>query len=230
MPTLFDAPGAHFPRPSREVASGVVHLPGWLGMEAQAALVAESREIARTVARTPLAMVRPRLRSGQMSVHMLSLGRHWATNPYRYVESVDGIKVPPIPRSFHELAANALADAATLSPSISSWSGSFRAETALVNYYAPDSTMGMHQDANEVSEAPVISLSIGDTGLFRLGGTINRNRPWHDIPLLSGDLIIFGGEHRRAFHGVPKIEPHTAPEHCGLLQGRINITIRQVTL
>ena len=74
MPTLFDAPGARFPRPSREVASGVVHIPGWLPLGEQAALVGEARGIARSVAGTPLAMTRPQLRSGQMSVHILSLG------------------------------------------------------------------------------------------------------------------------------------------------------------
>lgn len=230
LPTLFDAPDAHFPRPPREVASGVVHLPDWLPGGEQAALVAQARDIARTVAGTPLAMTRPQLRSGQMSVHILSLGQHWATNPYRYVSAVDGVQVPPIPQSFHDLAQRALRDAAGLSPSLASWAGKYRAEAALVNYYAPDSTMGMHQDANEDSEAPVISLSIGDTGIFRLGNTTNRNRPWVDVPLLSGDLIIFGGNHRRAFHGVPRIEPHTAPENCGLVEGRINITIRQVAL
>ena len=201
-----------------------------LPIETQATLIAEARDLARTVAGTPLAMVRPQLRSGQMSVHMLSLGRHWATNPYRYVGAVDGIPVPPIPQSLHDLATRALQEAAIWSPSLAAWSASYRAEAALVNYYAPDSTMGMHQDVNEVSEAPVISLSIGDTGIFRLGNTVNRNRPWIDIPLLSGDLIIFGGAHRRAFHGVPRIEPHTAPSDCGLLSGRINITIRQVGL
>lgn len=230
MPTLFDAPGARFPRPSREVASGVVHLPDWLSMDAQAALVSQARNLARMVAGTPLAMVRPQLHHGQMSVHMLSLGQHWATNPYRYVHQVGGVPVPPIPESFHALAARALQEAAALSPALAAWSGKYRAEAALVNYYSPDATMGMHQDANEVSEAPVISLSIGDTGIFRLGGTESRNRPWVDIPLLSGDLIIFGGEHRRAFHGVPRIEPHTAPFDCGLREGRINITIRQVAL
>lgn len=228
MATLFDTPGSHIPRPPREVASGVVHLPDWLPLEQQAALVAEARDLARAVVGTPLAMVRPQLYRGQMSVHMLSLGQHWATNPYRYVHQVDGVRVPPIPDSFHALAARALEEVAGLSPSLAAWSGKYRAEAALVNYYAPDAAMGMHQDINEVSTAPVISLSIGDTGMFRMGNTENRNRPWVDIPLLSGDLIVFGGAHRRAFHGVPKIERHTAPSGCGLVEGRINITIRQV--
>lgn len=161
---------------------------------------------------------------------MLHLGKYWASNPYRYVDVVDGFPVPPLPDSFVDLAHRALLSAGSLSNSLQSWSEAYRAEAALVNYYSPDASMGMHQDANEESEAPVISLSIGDTGIFRLGGTLNRNKPWTDIPLMSGDLIVFGGAHRRAFHGIPSIEANTAPAGCGLKEGRINITIRQLAL
>lgn len=230
MPTLFDEPTSQLPRPPRRLAAGVVHIPNFLNLEEQRALVAESRNIARSVARTPLAMTRPIVGSGQMSVHILSLGKHWRSNPYQYVDAVEGVRVPPLPPSFLLLAHRALTEASPLSDSLQSWLPTYRAEAALVNYYAQESSMGMHQDANEESEAPVISLSIGDTGIFRLGGTENRNKPWIDTPLMSGDLIIFGGPHRRAFHGVPKIEPHTAPLGCGLEKGRINITIRQVEL
>lgn len=230
MPTLFDEPSSQLPRPPRRLAAGVVHIPNFLNLEQQRALVEESRNIARSVARTPLAMTRPIVGSGQMSVHILSLGKHWRSNPYQYVDAVEGIRVPPLPPSFLSLAHRALIEASPLSDSLQSWLPTYRAEAALVNYYAPESSMGMHQDANEESEAPVISLSIGDTGIFRIGGTENRNKPWIDTPLMSGDLIIFGGSHRRAFHGVPKIEPHTAPLGCGLEKGRINITIRQVEL
>ncbi|WP_074025551.1 alpha-ketoglutarate-dependent dioxygenase AlkB family protein [Corynebacterium crudilactis] len=230
MPTLFDDPLHQLPRPPRRVAAGVVHLPNFLGLGEQEALVSQSREIARSVAGTPLAMVRPMVASGQMSVHMLSLGKHWLSRPYRYVDAVDGLPVPPVPDTFLDLATRALAAAGELSTSVGSWAQTYRAEAALVNYYAPDSSMGMHQDANEESEAPVISLSIGDTGIFRLGNTENRNKPWVDIPLLSGDLIVFGGPNRRAFHGVPAVESDTAPLGCGLKEGRINITIRQLTL
>lgn len=193
-------------------------------------MVTEARDVARSVLGTPFAMARPRLRSGQMSVHMLSLGRLWMPHSYRYVETIDGVRVPPIPDSFHKRCHEVLEEAGKFSASLAAWSQSFRAEAALVNYYPPGSSMGMHQDANEQSEAPVISLSIGDTALFRLGGTKNRNRPWHEIPLLSGDAIVFGGAHRRAFHGVPRVEEGTSPEECGVAQGRINITIRQIDL
>lgn len=230
MPTLFDDPLHQLPRPPRRVAAGVVHLPNFLSLAEQNALITQSREIARSVAGTPLAMVRPKTKSGQMSVHMLNLGKHWATNSYRYVDAVDGFPVPPVPDSFVNLAHRALSTAGTLSDSLKSWSAAYRAEAALVNYYSPDSSMGMHQDGYEESEAPVISLSIGDTGIFRLGGTLNRNKPWTDIPLMSGDLIVFGGANRRAFHGIPSIEANTAPAGCGLKEGRINITIRQLAL
>ncbi|HJE09821.1 MAG TPA: alpha-ketoglutarate-dependent dioxygenase AlkB [Corynebacterium glutamicum] len=228
MPTLFDDPLHQLPRPPRRVAAGVVHLPNFLGLAEQKALVAQARDLAREVVGTPLAMVRPKLKSGQMSVHMLHLGKYWASNPYRYVDAVDGFPVPPLPDSFVDLAHRALLSAGSLSNSLQSWSEAYRAEAALVNYYSPDASMGMHQDANEESEAPVISLSIGDTGIFRLGGTLNRNKPWTDIPLMSGDLIVFGGANRRAFHGIPSIEANTAPAGCGLKEGRINITIRQL--
>ena len=230
MPTLFDDPLHQLPRPPRRVAAGVVHLPNFLGLAEQKALVAQARDLAREVVGTPLAMVRPKLKSGQMSVHMLHLGKYWASNPYRYVDAVDGFPVPPLPDSFVDLAHRALLSAGSLSNSLQSWSEVYRAEAALVNYYSPDASMGMHQDANEESEAPVISLSIGDTGIFRLGGTLNRNKPWTDIPLMSGDLIVFGGANRRAFHGIPSIEANTAPAGCGLKEGRINITIRQLAL
>jgi alkylated DNA repair protein (DNA oxidative demethylase) len=80
----------------------------------------------------------------------------------------------------------------------------------------------------EESPAPVVSLSIGDEALFRMGGTEGRSKPWDDVLLMSGDLLVFGGPARRAYHGVPRIHPDTAPTGCGLRKGRINVTIRQV--
>ncbi|OAV60588.1 alpha-ketoglutarate-dependent dioxygenase AlkB family protein [Enteractinococcus helveticum] len=99
-------------------------------------------------------------------------------------------------------------------------------DAALVNYYDDAARMGMHQDKDEHSTAPVISLSIGDTCLFRFGNTQTRNKPYQDIALASGDLFVFGGPSRMAYHGIPKIYPGTAPQGCGLEAGRINITMR----
>lgn len=221
---LFD----DLPRPAARITDGVAHLPGFLDLGRQRELVTEAREIARSVAGTPVGMERPVLKSGQMSAYVMSLGWHWSTRPYGYVRKVNGRDVPPLPGSYHALAREALAAAADVDPVLAPWAqGRFRPEIALVNYYPPGSRMGMHVDANEESDAPVISLSIGDEALFRVGGTENRNRPWDDVVLMSGDLIVFGGPKRRAYHGVVEVRDQTLPAGCGLKEGRINITIRQ---
>jgi alkylated DNA repair protein (DNA oxidative demethylase) len=105
-------------------------------------------------------------------------------------------------------------------------------EACLVNYYAPDARMGLHQDADEKDfSAPVVSISLGDTCLFRVGGT-TRSDPTRSIKLSSGDVVVLGGEARLAFHGVDRLYPGTST----LLNdwfpggGRINLTLRRVTL
>src|SRR5699024_11252613 len=107
---------------------------------------------------------------------------------------------------------------------LSAWADTFRPDMALVNYYPPGETMGMHQDRNESSLAPVVSLSIGDEALFRIGSTETRNQPWDEVTLISGDVIVSGGPKRLAFHGVPQPRPETLPSACGLRAGRITPT------
>ncbi|MEJ5919017.1 alpha-ketoglutarate-dependent dioxygenase AlkB family protein [Corynebacterium sp. H78] len=216
------------PRDDSLITPGVVHLPNWLPLEQQASIVSQLREIARGLVGTPLAMARPQLKSGDMQVFMLHLGRMWVTRPYRYVTHVSGHRVPPIPDNLVELSRSALAAASLYDDSLAQATSSFRPDMALVNYYPPGATMGLHQDRNEASPAPIVSLSIGDEALFRIGGTENRNKPWDDVTLASGDVIVFGGPKRLAFHGVPKTRSDTLPEGCGLAEGRINITFRQV--
>ena len=89
--------------------------------------------------------------------------------------------------------------------------------------------MGMHQDKDERSGAPVVSLSIGDTCVFRFGNTESRGRPYTDVELGSGDLFVFGGASRFAYHGVPKVYPGTADPALGLT-GRLNLTLRETGL
>lgn len=226
MATLFDDEGLD--RPVREVIPGVVHLPGFLSLEESRALVEQARGLARQVAGTPTAMVRPEVGAGQMSVYILSLGYHWQTKPYRYVRSVDGARVPALPENYQGLVDRVLDRAAAVSDELSPWRGRMRAETALVNFYPPGSHMGMHVDGNEESGAPVVSLSIGQSALFRMGNPDNRGHPYRDVSLLSGDAIVFGGPARRNYHGIPAVQPGTTPEGCGLKDGRINITIREV--
>ena len=100
-------------------------------------------------------------------------------------------------------------------------------EACLINFYAPSARMGLHQDRDEEDfDAPVVSLSIGDTGLFRIGGTTRKGRT-QSLKLAAGDAIVFGGPARLAFHGVDRILPGTST----LLKdgGRINLTLRRVT-
>ena len=99
-------------------------------------------------------------------------------------------------------------------------------EACLVNFYADDAKMGLHQDRDETDLlAPVLSISLGNTCLFRIGG-LSRTDRTKSLKLESGDLFILGGEGRLCFHGVDRIYPGTST----LLKsgGRINLTLRRV--
>ncbi|HJY19209.1 MAG TPA: alpha-ketoglutarate-dependent dioxygenase AlkB, partial [Xanthobacteraceae bacterium] len=100
-------------------------------------------------------------------------------------------------------------------------------EACLINFYGPAAKMGLHQDRDEADfAAPVVSLSLGDSCLFRIGG-LKRGAPTRSFRLNSGDVVVLGGEARLAFHGVDRIYPGTSR----LLAegGRINLTMRRVT-
>ena len=212
-----------------KVKPGVAHIPGWLDTSVQRALVSQLRDEARIMAGTPMAMHKPVLKSGgQMSVFMLHLGHFWDHQTYRYVDRIADTHVRPVPRNLLDIAHRGLQAAADVAEELSPWVDSFRPDMALINFYPPGATMGMHQDAYETTLAPIVSLSIGDEAVFRIGSTEHRNKPWDDIALLSGDLVVFGGPNRQAFHGIPETRPGTLDESCGLTEGRINITFRQV--
>jgi alkylated DNA repair protein (DNA oxidative demethylase) len=100
-------------------------------------------------------------------------------------------------------------------------------QACLVNFYAPTAKMGLHQDRDEEDfDAPVISVSLGDSCLFRIGGR-KRTDPTRSFRLHSGDVVVLGGDARLAFHGVDRIYAGTST----LLPhgGRINLTMRRVT-
>ncbi|WP_433216443.1 alpha-ketoglutarate-dependent dioxygenase AlkB family protein [Microtetraspora malaysiensis] len=206
-------------RPRRELAPGAVWVPGWLTPVQQAWIVARFHEWTRGPVPLRAAMVG----GHEMSVKTVCLGWHW--RPYQYTrEAVDvnGNRVLGFPDWMVRLGRRALVEA-TGDPHAGD---DYTPDTALVNYYDDTARMGMHQDKDERSLAPVVSLSVGDTCTFRFGNTENRNKPYEDIALASGDLFVFGGPSRLAYHGIPKVHPRTAPDGCGLDTGRINITMR----
>ncbi|MEV6652507.1 alpha-ketoglutarate-dependent dioxygenase AlkB [Streptomyces sp. NPDC051219] len=205
-----------FPRNRTVPAAGAVHVPDWLGPDQQRELVAACREWARPPAglrtvRTP--------GGGTMTAQQVCLGWHWY--PYGYARTVvDGDQVPvkPLPGWLGDLACEGVEEAYGR-PCAAPY------DIALINFYGAEAGMGMHRDADEKSDDPVVSLSLGDTCVFRFGNTESRGRPYQDLELRSGDLFVFGGASRLAYHGVPRVRPGTAPPALGLT-GRLNITLR----
>ena len=198
------------------IAPGVDYFPGFFDRTAQEALRDEVRAILE--AAPPF---RPRMpRTGKpFSVMMSNCGPlGWVSDErgYRYEPShpETGRPWPAMPRR--------LLDAfAAIAP------GAPPPEACLINLYASTARMGLHQDRDEEElTAPVVSLSLGDTALFRVGG-VQRNAPTRSFRLASGDAMALAGEGRLAFHGVDRIFAGSSsllPEG-----GRINLTLRRVT-
>ncbi|GAA3195752.1 MULTISPECIES: alpha-ketoglutarate-dependent dioxygenase AlkB family protein [Streptomyces] len=214
------APAGGAPRVRRQLAPGAVHVPDWLDLPAQQELVAACREWARG----PVPIRHTKLpRGGVMSVQTVCIGWHW--QPYAYTRTADdvnGAQVAAFPDWMVELGRRAVTEAYGDAAA----GGGYTPDTALINFYDEAARLGMHQDKEERSGAPVVSLSIGDTCVFRFGNTENRAKPYTDVELRSGDLFVFGGPSRFAYHGVPKVYPGSGDPACGLRGGRLNITMR----
>lgn len=199
----------------------VVHVRRWLSPACQHDLVAQFRQWAVP----PAGLRHPRVPAGHvMAVQSVCLGWHW--QPYRYsrtADDTDGAPVKPLPHDLIELARRAVADTGL-------WPVPFDSDAAIVNYYQPGARLGLHQDGEEPSGAPVVTLSLGDTCTFRMAGVDRRTSPFTDVELRSGDLLVFGGRNRRIYHGVPKVFDCTAPAGLGLPPGRLSVTIRQTGL
>ncbi len=198
-----------------EIASGVDYFPGFLDRVAQEALRDEVRAI--LVAAPPF---RPRMpRTGKpFSVSMSNCGAlGWVSDErgYRYqpVHPATGKSWPPMPARLMEIWTRLAPDAPL-------------PEACLINVYGATAKMGLHQDRDEEElGAPVVSLSLGDAALFRLGG-VERSARTRSLRLQSGDAITFGGPARLVFHGIDRIIPGSS----SLLSegGRINLTLRRV--
>ncbi|MEU5001600.1 alpha-ketoglutarate-dependent dioxygenase AlkB [Streptomyces sp. NPDC021622] len=213
--------GELFPRTRSEIAPGAVHVPDWLTLDEQRNLVASCREWARPPAglrtvRTP--------GGGVMTARQVGLGWHWF--PYGYARTAvdgDGAPVKPMPPWVASLGRAAVAAAYGDGGGLDGTADEY--DIALINFYDAEARMGMHRDADEESPCPVVSLSLGDSCVFRFGNTETRTKPYTDIELRSGDLVVFGGPSRLAYHGVPRVYAETAPPDLGLT-GRLNITLR----
>lgn len=209
---------ALIPRPRMEVAPGAVHVPGWLSSGLQRTLVSECRRWASA----PVPMRSAVVPGGhKMSVQTVCLGWHW--QPYKYTRTADdvnGAPVAPLPDWLIELGRDAVTEAYADSGRL------YMPDTALINFYDENARMGMHQDKDERTDEPVVSLSIGQSCIFRFGNTSSRNKPYIDLELQSGDLFVFGGQSRFAYHGVPKVIAGSADPDSGLPAGRLNITLR----
>ncbi len=200
-----------------EIVPGLVYAPGYLSREEQDELVADLRE---AVKQAPLFTPRMPRTGKEFSVRMTNCGAlGWVSDRergYRYQATHPETGAPwsPMPR----LALRVWDD---LSPY------KHPPEACLVNFYEASARMGLHQDRDEEDfDAPVVSLSLGDSCLFRIGGT-ERKSSTKSFKLHSGDAMMLTGPARLAFHGVDRIMGGTST----LLPqgGRLNLTLRRVT-
>jgi alkylated DNA repair protein (DNA oxidative demethylase) len=203
-------------RPPREaMAEGAVLLRG-LARPVEADLMADLRGI---VEQAPFRhMVVPG--GHQMSVAMTNCGSAgWVTDRsgYRYDcnDPETGKPWPAMPASFRELAAHAAEQAGF---------DRFSPEVCLVNRYAPGARMSLHQDKDELDlGAPIVSVSLGLPAIFLFGGLQRSDKPSR-FRLQHGDVAVWGGPARLAFHGVA---PLADGEHPLLGRQRINLTFRK---
>lgn len=198
-----------------EIAPGCLWWQGYLDRAAQEQLVAELRDL---LAQAPLFTPRMPKTGKPFSVRMSNCGPlGWVSDEmgYRYqpTHPETGRPWPAFPErllaAWQELAGTAL-----------------QPEACLINWYGEGARMGLHQDRDEEEfAAPVLSLSLGDTAVFRIGGR-ERGDPTRSIRLASGDALLLSGPSRLAFHGVDRVIPGSST----LLKqgGRINLTLRRV--
>lgn len=192
---------------------GVRVIKGYLDRDAQEALVAALRQVA-----TAAPVFSPQTPYGKpMSVRMTSAGKYgWYSDRsgYRYVDQhPSGVAWPPVPDEVLAIWRDLVSDRRD-------------PDCCLVNFYGEGARMGMHQDRDEADFSwPVLSVSLGDAGLFRVGN-VTRGGKTESVWLDSGDVVVIGGDARLVYHGVDRIKFGSST----LLPqgGRINLTCRVV--
>lgn len=194
---------------------GLTHLPGF-------ALPLEQALLDCITELTAAAPFRHMLTPGgqRMSVAMTNCGHvGWVTDRkgYRYdpLDPESGRPWPPLPACFTQLAQRAAAEAGF---------ASFRPDVCLINRYEPGARMSLHQDRDERDfSAPIVSISLGLGATFLFGGLKRSDRPYR-LPLAHGDVLVWGGAKRLAYHGVA---PVTDGSHQIVGPMRLNLTMRQ---
>lgn len=205
------APGAS----GLSLGPGLLYAPGYLDPAGQKRLLSEIAEIVRIA--PPFTPRMPRTGKA-FSVRMTNCGPlGWVSDVtgYRYqpTHPETGEPWPPIP----EILLDAWRDLAGFP---------HPPQACLINLYGPEARMGLHQDRDEQEfDAPVVSLSLGATALFRIGG-LNRRDKTRSLRLCSGDAFVFGGPARLVFHGIDRVIPGSSDLVEG--GGRINLTLRRV--
>jgi alkylated DNA repair protein (DNA oxidative demethylase) len=203
----------------REIlAEGAVILRGYARDQAQGFLVAVD-------AITDAAPFRHLVTPGgfRMSVAMTNCGPlGWVSdrNGYRYspVDPESGLRWPPMPEAFRQLASLAAAEAGF---------PAFTPDACLINRYQPGTKLSLHQDRDETDlAAPIVSISLGLPAVFVFGG-LTRSAPTTRTRLNHGDVVVWGGPARLAYHGVQTIKAGHFPETD---HQRINLTFRKAGL
>ena len=198
------------------IAPGVVHWPDYLDADSQGALAAELEAVVR---QAPFFQPRMPKTGKPFSVRMSNCGPlGWVSDErgYRYqpLHPETGEPWPLMPQ-----------------PLLAAWEElagyPHPPEACLINRYESGAKMGLHQDRDEQEfDAPVLSLSLGDAALFRIGGT-TRGGKTISLKLASGDALLFGGPARLAYHGIDRILAGSS--QLLPLGGRLNLTLRRVT-
>lgn len=160
-----------------------------------------------------------------MSAELTSCGKYgWISdqNGYRYssIDPQSNLAWPKLPELFYDFAQYAAEQAGFTD---------FKPDVCMINRYAPGSKMSLHQDKNERDfsiNAPIVSLSLGVPATFYFGG-LNRSDTTIKIPLIHGDVVVWGGISRLCFHGVAPIKKDYHP-HPMLGEHRFNLTFRKV--
>jgi alkylated DNA repair protein (DNA oxidative demethylase) len=157
----------------------------------------------------------------RMSVAMSNCGEAgWVSDVtgYRYdaLDPVSGVRWPAMPRPFRELAARAAAEAGF---------AGFTPDVCLMSRYEPGARLSLHQDKDEQDlEAPIVSVSLGLPAVFLFGGHRRADCP-RRVPLVHGDVVVWGGPARLRFHGVLSLK---AGSHPMLGACRVNLSFRKV--